>query len=57
VDELLDAGNEPFATLYHWDLPQTLEEQHGGWQSAQTAKAFVDYAGCVAGRLGDWVTG
>jgi beta-glucosidase len=55
VDELLGAGIEPFATLYHWDLPQTLQDRHGGWQSVETAKAFADYAGYVAEQLGDRV--
>jgi beta-glucosidase len=48
VDELLAAGIEPFATLYHWDLPQTLQDRSGGWRSKDTAKAFADYAGYVA---------
>jgi beta-glucosidase len=55
VDELLGAGIEPFATLYHWDLPQTLQDRSGGWQSADTAKAFADYAGYVAEQLSDRV--
>jgi len=55
VDELLGAGIEPFATLYHWDLPQTLQDKYGGWCSVETAKAFADYAGYVAGQLGDSV--
>ena len=55
VDELLAGGIEPFATLYHWDLPQTLQDRWGGWQSADTAEAFADYAGYVAERLGDRV--
>jgi beta-glucosidase len=55
VDELLAAGIEPFATLYHWDLPQTLQDRWGGWQSADTARAFADYAGYVAEQLGDRV--
>ena len=42
VDALLEAGIEPFATLYHWDLPQALQDRYGGWQSAETAKAFAD---------------
>src|SRR5690606_6183855 len=53
VDELLTAGIEPFATLYHWDLPQALRDRHGGWQSKQSAKAFAEYAGYVAEKLGD----
>jgi len=55
VDELLDAGIEPFATLYHWDLPQALQDTYGGWQGRETAQAFADYAGYVAGQLGDRV--
>jgi beta-glucosidase len=55
VDELLAAGIEPFATLYHWDLPQALQDTHGGWRSAETAKAFAEYAGYVAEQLGDRV--
>ena len=54
VDELLKAGIAPFATLYHWDLPQALQDK-GGWQSRATAKAFGDYAGYVAGKLSDRV--
>jgi beta-glucosidase len=56
VDELLEAGIEPFPTLYHWDLPQVLEER-GGWRSRVTAEAFLDYAAAVVERLGDRVTG
>src|SRR5499427_1103354 len=55
VDELRAAGIEPFATLYHWDLPQTLQDKYGGWQSKDTAKAFADYAGYVTAQLGDRV--
>jgi beta-glucosidase len=54
VDELKAAGIEPFATLYHWDLPQALEDK-GGWQNRDTAKAFADYAGYVAEKLSDRV--
>lgn len=56
VDALLRAGVQPFATLYHWDLPQALQDRHGGWQSRATAQAFADYAGYVAARLSDRVT-
>jgi beta-glucosidase len=52
---LLAAGIEPFATLYHWDLPQALQDRYGGWQSVETARAFADYAGHVAEQLGDRV--
>ncbi|HLT97970.1 MAG TPA: GH1 family beta-glucosidase [Acidimicrobiia bacterium] len=55
VDELLAADIEPFVTLYHWDLPQKLQDDHGGWLSADTSKAFGEYAGYVAGHLGDRV--
>jgi beta-glucosidase len=54
VDELKGAGIEPFATLYHWDLPQALQDK-GGWQSRDTAKAFGDYGGYVARHLSDRV--
>ncbi|MER7006795.1 GH1 family beta-glucosidase [Dactylosporangium sp. NPDC000555] len=54
VDELLAAGVRPVATLYHWDLPQELEDA-GGWTSRETALRFGDYAATVAERLGDRV--
>jgi beta-glucosidase len=55
VDELLANGIEPYATLYHWDLPQSLQDRVGGWQSSETSKAFANYAGYVAERLTDRV--
>jgi beta-glucosidase len=55
VDELKAAGIEPFATLYHWDLPQALQDKNKGWQSRDTAKAFADYVGYVAENLSDRV--
>ncbi|MGJ4939384.1 GH1 family beta-glucosidase [Bradyrhizobium sp. HKCCYLS1011] len=55
VDELLANGITPYATLYHWDLPQALQERVGGWRSADTAKAFADYSGYVAEHLTDRV--
>jgi beta-glucosidase len=55
VDELLAAGIEPFATLYHWDLPLALQDRSGGWESMETVQAVADYAGYVAGQLGDRV--
>ena len=54
VDELLGLGIEPFPTLYHWDLPQALEDA-GGWPVRATAEAFGEFAAIVAGRLGDRV--
>lgn len=53
LDELLANGIEPFVTMYHWDLPQTLQDRLGGWLSRDTAKSFADYAGYVAERLSD----
>jgi beta-glucosidase len=55
VDELLASGIAPFATLYHWDLPQALQDKVGGWESRDTASAFANYAGYVAERLSDRV--
>ncbi|MHC1945314.1 beta-glucosidase [Bradyrhizobium sp. UFLA06-06] len=55
VDELLANGIEPYATLYHWDLPQALQDRVGGWRSRDTSRAFGDYAGYVAQRLTDRV--
>jgi len=54
VDGLLEAGIEPFPTLYHWDLPQALQDR-GGWAERGTAAAFADYAAAVVRRLGDRV--
>jgi beta-glucosidase len=54
VDALLEAGIEPVATLYHWDLPQSLEDA-GGWTQRDTALAFADYAHVVGAALGDRV--
>ncbi|MET8040282.1 GH1 family beta-glucosidase [Micromonospora sp. NPDC005215] len=59
VDELLAAGVDPVATLYHWDLPQPLEDA-GGWLHRDTAARFAEYADLTAARLGDrvrlWIT-
>jgi beta-glucosidase len=55
VDALLQARIRPFATLYHWDLPQTLEDA-GGWPKRDTAKRFADYVALVANSLGDRVS-
>ena len=55
VDALLAAGITPYPTLYHWDLPQALQDR-GGWAVRDTAGALADYATVVATRLGDRVT-
>ncbi|MET0871403.1 MAG: GH1 family beta-glucosidase [Paeniglutamicibacter terrestris] len=55
VDELLEVNILPWLTLYHWDLPQALEER-GGWAHRDTAYRFVEYAQAVHGVLGDRVT-
>jgi beta-glucosidase len=55
LDELLANGIEPFATLYHWDLPQALQDRYGGWRSRDTSKAFADYAGYVTEHISDRV--
>ncbi|MFF4559449.1 GH1 family beta-glucosidase [Streptomyces sp. NPDC001435] len=54
VDGLLASGITPSVTLYHWDLPQTLQDR-GGWPERATALAFAEYASAVAERLGDRV--
>ena len=59
VNTLLEAGIEPYITLYHWDLPQALEEK-GGWQNEDTARAFAVYTAKMAehfkGRVHQWFT-
>jgi beta-glucosidase len=59
VDSLLDERITPWITLYHWDLPQVLEDQ-GGWPVRATADAFAEYVDVVTRRLGDrvqyWIT-
>ena len=59
IDELLKNGIRPFVTLYHWDLPQALQDR-GGWTAPETVTAFGRYADAVARRLGDrvhdWMT-
>jgi beta-glucosidase len=59
VDELLEAGIKPWLTLYHWDLPQALEER-GGWANRDTAFLFRDYAldmhDALGDRVGVWTT-
>jgi beta-glucosidase len=56
VEGLLERGIEPVATLYHWDLPQALQDR-GGWAVRDTAERFAEYAGQMADALGDVVAG
>jgi beta-glucosidase len=59
VDTLVGHGIDPIVTLYHWDLPQALEDR-GGWPARETAYRFAEYAALVQARLGDrvrtWIT-
>jgi beta-glucosidase len=59
VDAMKARGIEPYATLYHWDLPQALQDK-GGWASRDTAERFAEYAEIVVRRLGNrvrfWMT-
>ena len=52
VDAMLAKGIAPYATLFHWDLPQALQDK-GGWKNRDTALRFADYAHAVVDRLGD----
>lgn len=60
VETVLEAGLRPFVTLYHWDLPQSLQERWGGWVGRDTADAYVEYVNVVTRALGDrvkdWIT-
>jgi beta-glucosidase len=59
AEGLLERGIEPIATLYHWDLPQALQDR-GGWAERDTAERFAEYAALMAAELGDvvseWIT-
>ncbi|HCR71684.1 MAG TPA: beta-glucosidase [Anaerolineae bacterium] len=59
VDELLEVGIKPYATLYHWDLPQALQDK-GGWPARMVVDAFVEYTDIITRALGDrikdWIT-
>lgn len=59
VDAMLERGLDPWCTLYHWDLPQALQEE-GGWTARTTVEAFLQYTDVVTRRLGDrvkhWIT-
>jgi beta-glucosidase len=54
INELISNGITPYITLYHWDLPQALEDK-GGWRSRETVDAFGKYAAAVAEHFGDRV--
>ena len=60
IDGLLERGITPFITLYHWDLPQELQERIGGWESRDIVNYFGDYASlmfeCFGDRAVDWIT-
>ncbi|HEY4689492.1 MAG TPA: GH1 family beta-glucosidase [Anaerolineae bacterium] len=59
IDALLAAGIQPYVTLYHWDLPQALQDR-GGWGQRDTCRAFADYAALMVKHFGDrvryWIT-
>lgn len=59
IDRLLDAGIEPYVTLYHWDLPQKLQDE-GGWTNRKTAEHFLEYCRLLfdkfRGKVRHWIT-
>ena len=55
TDELLANEIIPYITLFHWDLPQMLQDKYQGWQSMETVEAFANYAGFIGEKLGDRV--
>lgn len=60
IDCLLEYGITPYATLFHWDSPQALEDRYGSWRSREIAQDFADYVSAIVTRLGDrvrhWMT-
>lgn len=56
VDCLLEHGITPYATLFHWDSPQALEDRYGSWRSREMAQDFADYVSAIVSRLGDRIT-
>src|SRR3954471_19857220 len=57
VDELLGAGIQPWATLFHWDLPQWAEDSFRGWESKDCSRRFADYSSLIAKTLGNRLAG
>ncbi len=55
IDQLLTNGIHPWVTMFHWDLPQALEDKYGGWRSRDTVKAFGDYVAYVTSKISDRV--
>ena len=55
IDTLVSSGITPFVTLYHWDLPQALQN-YGGWENATTSELFEDYANACFTLFGDRVS-
>jgi len=55
TDDLLAAGIEPLVTLFHWDLPQTLQDRYGGWKDQTVSRLFGEYSDVVTKALGDRV--
>lgn len=56
IDALLAAGIEPWITCFHWDLPQSLEDDHGGWRSRITSEKFADYCTLLSREYSDKVS-
>lgn len=60
IDSMLDHGLTPWVTMFHWDLPQALEDEFGGWRDRRTADAFATYADVIVQAYGDrvknWIT-
>lgn len=55
IDGLLEVGIEPWITLFHWDLPYSLQQRFGGWRSRETVDRFADYAALCGKKFGDRV--
>lgn len=60
IDECIKYGIEPMVTVYHWDMPQALQDQYGGWENRQIVKDYVRYATTLFEHFGDrvhyWIT-